>query len=666
MHRLLARQLKKHLGIKYPEVFFESIQNPKEISGASSLDQENVLAEVSEKFPQFLKAVLETYHQFERDLDLRTRSLELSSAELFQANEALRNQANVRERAIDQLWTTALDLSSEADGLIYKSSEENIESLALLMHGLVQQRLKVEAQLKSVSEHMPGVMFRAQPPFPRVFEFLSLEVERLLGCERESLMGVDVGNSLDYRIESAYCDSFANLLSSLKDGEKYEVEYQLRHQEGRLIWVVERGIAHFKDGGIWLDGLIFDLSQQKQLESELRRAREIADETSRMKSAFLANMSHEIRTPMNAILGLSELGCQVTELRELPSYLEKIHTSADLLLSILNDILDFSKIEAGGVELEAEPFWLEDLLRKLITMHEVKAKSKGLYLDFELDNNLPPCIEGDAVRFGQVLSNLIGNGIKFTPQGGVRVRVVSKGIPEKQGNDSLLFEIQDTGIGLNPQQLEKLFKPFAQADVSTTRQFGGTGLGLTISKSLIEAMGGEIWVESVPCQGSCFYVQLQVKVIESNLKPKNTGTHFEIPRFEGFKILLVEDNRMNQQVATAILRKTGVDVWLANDGQEAIDLLMSPIGQQMDLVLMDMQMPLMDGRTATRILRADARFNDLPILALTAHAFIEEKNQCRLDGMDDFLTKPIRSQDLYDALRRWIHGRYGLDAGAGI
>lgn len=384
---------------------------------------------------------------------------------------------------------------------------------------------------------------------------------------------------------------------------------------------------------------------------DLQKALAAADAANHSKSDFLANMSHEIRTPMNAIMGLAHLA-QRTELTEKQrDYLEKIDTAAQALLAIINDILDFSKIEAGKMTIESTPFSLDKLIADLLDMLRIRAEQKGISLNFKVALNTPHYFIGDSLRLGQVLLNLLGNAVKFTRKGEVMMSVEPKKVFENEAE--LCFCVTDTGIGMNLEQLHGLFQPFSQADTSTTRKYGGTGLGLTICKQLVELMGGEIQVSSEEGKGSTFTFNVLLPLCLEGLEmfDETENTLCDPPTYHTQRILLVEDNEINQQVALELLTSMGLEVGVANNGQEG---LARALTEKFDLVLMDIQMPVMDGLSATRLIRKEKNLQTLPIIAMTAHAMVGDKEKSLAAGMNDHLTKPIEIDKLISILNRWL------------
>ena len=379
------------------------------------------------------------------------------------------------------------------------------------------------------------------------------------------------------------------------------------------------------------------------------RSRELMA-ASAAKSQFLAQMSHEIRTPMNAILGFARLLEDEPLTEDQQQMVRRINAAGRSLLSIINDILDFSKIEAGQLGIDRQPFNLAELLGHIGSLMGAVAQAKGLTLGLQDDVQLTGRLSGDALRIEQVLINLVGNALKFTERGCVTLRVTPVGITEASAR--LRFEIEDTGIGLSPDALARLFVPFTQADSGITRRFGGTGLGLSICKRLVELMGGEIGVESSLGVGSTFWFELPFERLAEEYKPAIRAAEVKGPRLQGLRLLVVDDSPINLKLAERVLEREGAEVTLMSDGQQALDALRAhPAG--FDLVLMDIHMPVMDGLTATRAIREELGLGTLPVIALTAGVLAEEKQNALGAGVNDFLPKPMDLEQVVTMIRQY-------------
>ena len=397
----------------------------------------------------------------------------------------------------------------------------------------------------------------------------------------------------------------------------------------------------------------------------LLRATAEAKQASAAKAQFLANMSHEIRTPMNAIMGMNRLALATDLTPRQRGYLEKVEASSRHLLAIVDDVLDVSKIEAGKVVLEQGEVVVRRVLDDVKTLTGGACADKGLALTVDVAGDVPPTVLGDALRLRQVLVNLVGNAVKFTERGGVRVAVTRH--PSRAGEVGLRFAVRDTGIGLDEAQQRRLFQAFTQADPTITRRYGGTGLGLAICKSLVELMHGEIGVESRPGAGSTFWFTARfgrarfAPAPHEHARPAGAtaAAAGALPDLDpSARILMVEDNALNQEVANGLLSELGLSATVVGDGRAALEALRR---DGFDLVLMDVQMPVMDGMTATRRIRADDRLRDLPVVAMTAGALASDRAACLAAGMNDVVTKPIDADDLRRALATWLPVRGGAN-----
>ena len=476
------------------------------------------------------------------------------------------------------------------------------------------------------------------------------QMEALTGCTRDELIGAPFKG---YFTDPERAEAAIKLVLSEKKVTDYELTACAR--DGKQT-VVSYNATTFYDRSRTLQGVFAaarDVTERKRVEAELQQAKAAAEGASQTKSDFLASMSHEIRTPMNAIMGVVGLLAKTSLSPEQDKYVQIFRRAGDNLLNLINDILDLSKVEASQLELERTGFSLKDHLEKVMEMVAAQAHEKGLTLVWEIAPNVPTDLIGDPTRLRQVLLNLLGNAIKFTQSGEVSLRVAPDN-SDSSISTALRFTVSDTGIGISGEKLDQVFERFTQADSSTTRRFGGSGLGLTISKRLVELMGGRIWVESELGQGSvfAFTVPLEIWAAANRSAAVSIGTGPE-PPLPALRILLAEDSPDNRTITMAYLKDTPYRVEIAATGAAACEKFTKG---NYDLVLMDWQMPVMDGLTATRTIRAWEQANDrppIPIIALTASALKGDREKCLAAGCTAFLAKPIKQDVLLQAIKEY-------------
>jgi PAS domain S-box-containing protein len=460
--------------------------------------------------------------------------------------------------------------------------------------------------------------------------------------EPSVLIGTDCSQSAEQsKLLFKDPEGFVSRIDELLTHHQLCLNEELELLDGRFF---ERDYVPVYSGSTFLGNLwqYRDITPRKQNERLLELSRLSAEQANQAKSTFLAAMSHEIRTPMNAVYGIVRLLAEAPHLPGQEDLHQRLIASSESLLAIINDILDFSKIEAGLMILETIPFELSEVFRRVVSQMEVKANQKSLILFHALDERIAPVLEGDPVRLGQILLNLVSNAIKFTEKG--QVGIFCRLVEENAGTNTIHFSVTDTGIGIAPDRLNRIFESYEQEADSTSRRYGGTGLGLTISRQLVERMGGRLSVESEKNRGSVFHFTIKLsRNLEKTVAALGKEMVIDPEKLRGRRVLIVEDNEMNRFVARSILAKWNMDIHQVGDGKQAVEFLTQ---NDCDVVLMDKQMPVMGGVEATRYIREIMK-SDVPIIALTADAVIEVVQECLAAGMNDYITKPFDPALLY-------------------
>ena len=529
---------------------------------------------------------------------------------------------------------------------ILDRTDGSVVGLLALCHEITAQ-MRTQSFLDTILDSAPLVLF-AKNASDRRYVLVNQEAEEIFGHSRDDILG-----KTDHELGAHHADRMLEVEADVVRSGAIRVVEDIRGEGENQQVLQTKLLATFgEEGPCHIIGVMEDITDQRRAAVELQEAAERAEAANQSKSAFLANMSHEIRTPLNGVIGVADVlaGTELTgHQREM---VDLIRSSGQTLGRLLSDVLDLARIESGRLEIENEPFHLADAARTVAALLEARAHEKSLALKVELAPEADCWVVGDVVRVKQILTNFVGNAIKFTEQGEVRI-VVS--CPEHQGDRATFrFEVQDTGVGFDASRKEAVFARFQQADGSITRRFGGTGLGLAISKQLAEMMGGEVDCDSAPGVGSVFYAELPMMLTEAPAQSQAdaaTGLHSgENASDRPLKILLADDHPTNRKVCELILAQIGVDLTSVEDGAQALEAFKT---DHFDVVLMDMQMPVMDGLAATRAIRERERTMGLPhtpVFMLTANALAEHIEASRLAGADLHITKPITSAALLTAL----------------
>jgi signal transduction histidine kinase len=605
MHKLFARQLRRKAGIASEEAFARALREVDTLVAGSEISAET--AGFLKALPEVFSEVEKSYVQIDRDLELRRRSLEISSQELLDANSLLRADSASRQRAYDSLLDAANRMLAGSDMPVIARGEADIEALSERMSDLVRER--AAAQLKLVrSEERLRI---ANAVAKMVVIDLDLLTDTLTFSDSpEWLRGpipVDTGKYPLFK-DQIHPDDRARFLANRQEAintlEPRSQEFRVVRTDGKELWIQSRlRVFAGPDGkGARLVAAMLDISERKLMEDELRVAKEQAEAASSAKSQFLANMSHEIRTPMNGVLGMAELLIGTSLTAKQRHFAETVRRSGEALLHVINDILDFSKIEAGKMELDLVEFDLREIAGDVVQLLAEGAHSKGIELNCRISADVPDMIVGDPTRVRQVLLNLVGNAVKFTDSGEVVVDVGVSGV------DTLRFDVRDTGIGITPETQSRLFQAFSQADGSMSRRYGGTGLGLVICKELVALMGGDLDVSSIAGKGTTFTFSIGYAPATAR------EILMDATQLYGHRVLIVDDNETNRHLindhATVAF---GMVARVAADGARALSMLTesAAAGTPYEFAIIDHRMPGMDGEALAVAVRANPSLAEL-------------------------------------------------------
>jgi len=598
----------------------------------------------SEQGSQFIQAVNNSYNAYERDIDLLNHAFRINEEEYVEINSKLTEQINVRQISISRLKNSVDSISAKTGSFNHGNESDELLDIVNFLDEQINKRVQAEQMLRIREEKYRNIAANMRLGLLEVdnhdrISFANQSFCDMSGYTMDELTGMEASTLFAKNDQVAIVRQKSDLR---RNGHSDAYELKVYNKKGEAKWWLISGAPHYNDKGdlIGSIGIHLDITGQKILEYDLKEAKLQAEKSAQAKESFLANMSHEIRTPMNAIMGMSQQLYKTTLTSRQSTFLDAILYSAEHLLVIINDILDISKIEAGKLNLEAIGFSMQASVQGALQVMQHKAEEKGLVLKAVIDDAVSDVLIGDPHRFKQVLLNMISNSIKFTEKGSVTIQCSVLGVAA--GRQTIQITVKDTGIGMDEAFMDQLFTKFSQEDDSVARKYGGTGLGMSICKKLIELMDGRIEVSSKKNEGTAITFVLSFQTGSQSDLPAKEEMVCNSSLLAGCRLLLVEDNEMNRLVATTTLEHYGVELQEAVNGEEALRMLKNA---HFDLVLMDVQMPVMDGIEATHAIRRDISAT-IPIIALTANAIKGESDKCIAAGMNAYISKPFEEQVL--------------------